>query len=266
MSDTVIAIVIFDMLTIYLLLVGTAKLYGERCEHLRIFGASLFSAIHSGMVAVGLMSHIDSCAVRMVVLCATGALAFGVKKGSIYKLTVFLLLNAAFEGMLNGYHTTSICQKLIVAVMIMFLCIILRESTRRVKSYATVEIRHEGKLVCVEALRDTGNELTDVMTGLPVLVVGPNAASQLSGLTQEELAAPLETMQRRQISGLRLIPFSSVGNSNGLMLGVRFRDICVDGIPTDMVVGMAPDGVGKYEALIGGYHGSLDHKMRIQQL
>ena len=261
LSDTVIAIVLFDMAVKYLLLVGAVKLYGGRCAHLRMLGATLISAIHSGVAAIGLISSMDPYAARMSVLCVTGIIAFGWKKGGIWKTTVFLFLNAAFEGTLKGRQLISGMQQLAAAGTIVILCYILRRSGRAVKPIADIEIVHDGKLVCVEAMRDTGNDLTDILTGLPVVVVGPDVAFQLTGLTREELAAPLETMERRPVKGLRLIPFSSVGNSNGLMLGVRFRDICVDGVPADLVIGMAADGMGRYEALIGGEYAGMDHQM-----
>ena len=261
MKDTVAVIVVLDVMVIYLLLLGSVKFYGERCSLFRLLCAAIFSAIHSGAAAAGLGPCMEAYFVRIAVLCMTGMLAFGLKKGGLLKTAVFLLLNAAFEGLLNGYHGVTFYQQLAVAAVIALLCCFLRRGRRPEGDHADVTVMYSGRKINVKAMRDTGNDLRDILTGLPVLIVGPDAAFKLTGLTAEELAAPMETMERRRIRGLRLIPYSSIGNSHGLMLGIRIRDIRVDGIPVDMVIAMASEGMGQQEALIGGHHGIWYHQM-----
>ena len=255
MSDTVAVIIVFDVTVVYLLLLGAVKLYGGRTARLRMLLASLLAASYSGAVASGILAGMSSYSVRMAVLTASGILAFGWKRDGIWKTSVFLLLNAAFEGVSNSHQTASALLRLTVAAAIALLCCILRRGGKMGKLYSRVEIRYGDRTVCVDALRDTGNDLRDILTGEPVIVVGPDAAFRLTGLTRMQLADPLDSFEKRLIKGSRLIPFSSVGNSCGLMLGVRPGGILVDGMPMDMVIAMAPEGMGKYEALIGGYHG-----------
>ena len=57
------------------------------------------------------------------------------------------------------------------------------------------------------------------------------------------------------MAGLRLIPYCSVGNGSGLMLGLRFHNVKIGSRTTDPMVAFAPEGLGKnaaVQALTGG--------------
>jgi len=86
------------------------------------------------------------------------------------------------------------------------------------------------------------------------LVVGADVAEQMLGLTQEQLLSPIETMEQGKIPGLRLIPYRSVGNANGMMLAVKMERVCVGDQETGNLVAFAPQilGAGEFEALAGG--------------
>lgn len=86
-----------------------------------------------------------------------------------------------------------------------------------------------GKKVVVEGLVDTGNSLTDPVSGVPVMVVEyaavrdilPDplkAAVDLYGDGILVLSAMADTSWSNR---LRLIPFKSLGNDKGLLLGIR---------------------------------------------
>jgi stage II sporulation protein GA (sporulation sigma-E factor processing peptidase) len=86
-----------------------------------------------------------------------------------------------------------------------------------------------GKKVVVEGLVDTGNSLSDPISGVPVMVVEYaavrdilptplNAAVELYGDSMLVVSAMAETPWNNR---LRLIPFRSLGNDRGLLLGIR---------------------------------------------
>lgn len=74
-----------------------------------------------------------------------------------------------------------------------------------------VRLSGNGKQLRLTALADTGNELRDPITGQSVLVIGCEAAGQLTGLTRAQLRHPLETLTAAPLPGLRLIPYRAVG-------------------------------------------------------
>lgn len=105
------------------------------------------------------------------------------------------------------------------------------------------------------ALIDTGNTLRDPVTGLPVLVADSDAAGKLLNLSSKELQHPVETLSSGKYAGLRLIPYSAVGQPSGLMLGLRVDQLVVDGRQMEMLVAFAPQRIGQgrsFQALAGG--------------
>ena len=86
-------------------------------------------------------------------------------------------------------------------------------------------MRNGDVVVQLTALRDTGNQLHDPISGKPVLVIGTEAACELTGLSATQLRTPLQTIQT--FPGLRLIPYRSVGNDGGFLLAKRFADVTI---------------------------------------
>ena len=78
----------------------------------------------------------------------------------------------------------------------------------------TIIITHNGKTMSVSAIGDTGNNLTDVFTGKPVIVCGKNNLSAL--LNQDEIDFVLGNNKLNYIDGWRLIPFSTI-HSDGTL-------------------------------------------------
>jgi stage II sporulation protein GA (sporulation sigma-E factor processing peptidase) len=121
------------------------------------------------------------------------------------------------------------------------------------KEYVPVIVREGNRTVSVIALKDTGNSLRDPITGEQVLLLDPEAALRLLDLTREQLRHPMETMMTTP--GLRLIPYSSVGQPGGMLIAKRFDHVKVGDRQGSAIVGFAPEriGVGQvYQALAGG--------------
>ena len=105
------------------------------------------------------------------------------------------------------------------------------------------------------ALKDTGNTLRDPLTGEPVLVISASVAGRLTGLTEQQLKNPLETMASCFLPGLRLIPYHSIGNAGGFLLAKRFEDVVIAGKRKSTLVAFAAEGLGNgeiFQALTGG--------------
>ena len=83
----------------------------------------------------------------------------------------------------------------------------------------------QGRKHHLQALVDTGNMLTDPLTGTQVLVLGAQLGKTLLGLEQPQLEDPIAAMQRNPMKGLRLLPYSSVGRHTGLMLRSEERRV-----------------------------------------
>ena len=108
---------------------------------------------------------------------------------------------------------------------------------------ATVELMHQGHIVTLTALVDTGNLLRDPLTGLPVIVVSRQAARKLTSLPAPGQLLP----------GMRLI---SVRTAAGSALMAIFRPQRVRVLSGQTwrevraMVGLSPDGYEGAQALL----------------
>ena len=117
-----------------------------------------------------------------------------------------------------------------------------------------VELCWEGRCERVIALRDTGNGLRDPITGDQVLVIGPEVACKLTGLSRRELKNPVETLAKGKLPGLRLIPYTAV-SGKGMLLALRLPQVRIGSIEQSTLVAFAAEGLsgsGGFEALTGG--------------
>lgn len=97
------------------------------------------------------------------------------------------------------------------------------------RAYADVEIGMEGRSVVMKGMVDTGNFLTDPLTGKPVMIISAEAAGQL--LPNEFIEEAVKTGKIQSLpealinssyaSRIRMIPFKSIGEERGYLVGIR---------------------------------------------
>lgn len=129
-----------------------------------------------------------------------------------------------------------------------------------------VQLTFDNNHCCGEGFLDTGNGLRDPLTNRPVIVAEYRLLKEClpadlqnaleESQNQEEM---LEKLSRSSWANrLRLIPFSSIGKKNGLMIGIRADQIKVAIDKTDiehnnLVVGIYPERLSaqdRYQLLI----------------
>lgn len=143
-------------------------------------------------------------------------------------------------------------------------CLLLdRFARHRGRELTRLELTLGGRRLSCNALRDTGNTLSDPLTGEPVLVARWQLAARLLpelGLSRAQFEDPGALLLRLGLArpGLRvrLIPFRAVGTSGGLLAAITMDRITEDGAPSPArLVAFSPtplsDG-GDYEALVQG--------------
>ena len=132
--------------------------------------------------------------------------------------------------------------------------------------YCNIKVSNEGKVEQIRAIIDTGNFLKDPITNSPVVIIEKNSLNNL--LPQNILENTNKIMngqyefeedELRYVSRFRVLPFSSLGKQNGMLLGFK-----VDRIETeinderiirdDVIIGIYEkklSGKKEYEGLIG---------------
>lgn len=231
-----------------LLLLGTARLAGRRLPPLRWLVSALLGAAHGAGCLVPGFGFLGGLHWRLVSLGLMGVLAFG---PDLKLCCSYAVLTMALGGAASAAGRGGLWQLPLYAAGVFLLGKFAFGPPG--KRRLPVEISGGGKHIRLTALVDTGNELRDPITGRSVLVIGAQAARELTGLTPEQLKRPLETITASPLPGLRLIPYRAVGAENGLLLAMRFPSVCLGGRRGPGIVAFAPQVFEEdYQALAGG--------------
>lgn len=246
-------VMLLNFLVDLLLLLGAGRLAGLRGEFGRTALAAALGGLYAGACLLPSFSFLGSTPWRIVMLAAMGMLAFGIHTAAFRCTVLFMLLTMAMGGLALGLGSGSLWSLLLAALGVLALCVVGFPG-KPGQSYLPVELSRNGKTAHLHALVDTGNTLTDPITGESVLVIGAKAAEKLTGLKPEQLSSPVQTMASGAVAGLRLIPYRAVGQSCGMLLALKFKDVRVGKHCRDTLVAFAPEGLeaGGCQALIGG--------------
>lgn len=249
------AFLAINFLVDLLLLLGTNRLAGFPSDRKRLTAASLLGALYSGVCLLPDFRFLGNTLWRIVCLALMGGIAFGWSRSAVRRCGIFLLLSMALGGFAVSLGRADIRVLALASLGLWCLSRLSFEGPVGSREYVPLEITHGENTVKLLALRDTGNTLRDPISGEQALVISPSAASRLTGLTEQQLRSPLETMASGGIPGLRLIPFHTVGQGSGMMLAMTFDHVVLDGRKRRALVAFAPenfDRAGAYQALTGG--------------
>lgn len=239
----------------FLLLLGTNSLAGFPPGVRRNLWASALGAVYGAGCLLPGMGFLGNSFWRLVFLALMGAVAFGLGKDAWKRTGIFILLSMALGGMALGLNQRGIPALLLAAAGVWWLSRMAFGNRIGGRQYVEVTVREGERTASAVALRDTGNTLSDPITGEQVLILGPEAAKKLLGLEEAELLAPLEAMLSHPGKGYRLIPYRAVGRGGSMLLAKKFSQIQIGDVQRSGIVAFAPEriGVGQmYQALVGG--------------
>lgn len=247
-------VVILNFVVDFLLLLGTNRLSGFPAAARRAAAAAALGALYSGVCMLPRLRFLGGLVWRTVSLAGMAVIAFGWGKSAWKRSGVFVILSMALGGVAVSVGKGNFLSLVLAAVGVWLLCRVAFGGQVGGREYVPVELTHGGKTVSIIALRDSGNTLRDPVTGEPVLVISGDVAQRLTGLTQSQLRSPMDTLMRRPVPGLRLIPYRSVGQSGSMLLAMRFEKVKIGSKEQSAIVAFAPDGLGRqmYQALTGG--------------
>ena len=246
-------VLMLNFLVDLLLILGTNRLCGFPMGVPRAAAAAGLGAVY----AAGAMLHgfrfLGSGFWRMVFLGVMGITAFGMNISSWKRTGIFILLSTAMAGISLGMDSEGIPALLLSAFSVWILSRIGFGSRVGGKEYIPVTVTEGDRTTMVIALKDTGNTLRDPVSGEQVLIFGPEAAKKLLDLDEETLKKPLEAIQTHR--GLRLIPYSAVGQPGNFLLAKRFQNVKLGNQHCSALVAFAPEPIGAgqpFQALAGG--------------
>ena len=248
-------LMLLNFLVAFLLLMGTNRLSGYPPDPGKAALAALLGAAYCGLCLLPGFSFLGNLLWRVVNLVPMSGIAFGWNRSTVTRGALFTLLSMALGGIATGMGKGGFLMLVVAAAGVWVLCRMSFRGAAGSREYLPMRLQYGQKSVQIMALRDTGNTLRDPVTGEGVIVAGAEVAYKLTGLTKEQLKSPLETLSRRPLPGLRLIPYRSVGQPGGMLLAMRFENVRLGSQKGSALVAFAPESLGlgeAYQALTGG--------------
>lgn len=246
-------VMILNFLVDFLLILGTNRLSGFPPDWGRSALAAAVGGLYGGLCMIPGFHFMMNILWRIASLMVMSVVAFG-GSSMLRRGGMFILLSLALGGVAAGFGNESYWMPVIAVGILWLLCRSVFSGGAGGKEYVPVRITHEGNIISVIALKDSGNSLRDPVTGESVMVIGAQTAMRLLGLNKEQLSSPMETLTAGSIRGLRLIPYRSVGGS-GMLLAKRFSNVQIGNRKGSALVAFAPEAIGRgegYQALTGG--------------
>ncbi len=245
-------LIILNFFVDFFLLLGTNRLAGYPPGPRRAALAAALGALYSGACLLPGFSFLGNLLWRTVCLGFMGFIAFGFHKSAIRRCILFYLLSMALGGVALGLEAGNALTLIAAAGGVGLLCFFGFRG-KLGKTFLPVELTYGDKTLSLTALRDTGNSLRDPLTGQSVLIIGPEPAQKLTGLTPQQLKDPASAIDA--LPGLCLVPYRAVGKQGGLLLALRLKDVKIGPNTGKCTVAFAPEGLGgngEYDALTGG--------------
>lgn len=288
-------IVILENIVInYLILLLTSKFSKNRASSFRLFLGSILGAAYLAFIILlpenkiytAMFSKFLLSLVMVAVTFNIKKLAAFLKTLALFYATTFLFAGAAFALMFfnkdrsvirNGvlmmpFPNTTWTELLLALAVGLIIARIVWDAIQnkfiREKLLVRLNIVFDKKNIGLSALVDTGNSLHDPLTNMPVVVVEFSAIKELlpediKNIFERDFENDLNLVTTaisgsEWLSRFRLIPFTSLGKENGMLIGFRPDYIEIDsesekkGI-NDVIVGIYNKALSRnrqYRALV----------------
>lgn len=159
--------------------------------------------------------------------------------------SMLLVLRLPFAGMRGGKFFLSLLTLCLMTAA--GFAMQRRSGAERAKNTGRAVLLREGKKICVDALVDSGNSLTEPISGKPVCVLDQNTARALWGEGVLQMGSSLSGDE----IPFRMIPYRSVGKK-GLMKGYLLPEMRLElGGPSvtfyDVYMAVSPQDLTKEE-------------------
>ena len=276
----------------YIILFATGYIMKIKMKQIRIVTSSLLGGIYAVVAYLEILPIYSNFSMKIILSVLMVYIAFkpnGVK--NLFKqLTIFYLTSFAFGGcafallyfvkpqnilMRNGVYVGTYPIKIallggIIGFIITYIAFkIVKTKLHKKDMIYNIQIDIGKKSIKLKAMLDTGNLLKEPISGIPVVVVEKSKLyevlptklldniDKIIGGDGDTLLDQIE--EKEYLTRFRMIPFSSVGKQNGLMLGFKADQVVIykdDEIQKrkEVIIGIFNQILSKnqsYSALIG---------------
>ncbi|MEG0777780.1 MAG: sigma-E processing peptidase SpoIIGA [Oscillospiraceae bacterium] len=254
---------LLNLIINYFILLATAKLCAMPLRRWRFALAGALGALYSVLVLLPPLRFLASPITKLALGAFMTLIAFGNARRLLKPFIAFLAVSAAFGGAVfaasmlagnapgEGLYINASLRVLLLSFAACYLALTLvfnRLTKKRSRETVSVRISLCGKTAEFKALRDTGNELYDPVSGLPVMVAGFQTASALlpeNCTLALQKGAPefFETLMENAAlrAKFRLVPYSAIGQQAGLLPVFRPDLALINGQEVkNILVGLSP--------------------------
>ncbi len=248
---------VINLIINYLLLWTTSKISKKRASTMRILAGACLGAVYAVVMFFPAFKIYYTFIAKILFSMVLIAVTFNIEKARefVKVLTIFYVVSFTFGGAALGlFYFTNVgafigalvsngviyftlpWKVLLLSSMIAYIIIritwsIIARKMGRENMFVPLVIIFDNKSICVNALIDTGNSLYDPISKFPVVVVEFNAIKELlpediqqifSECSENDLNLISKIMSNSDwVSRFRLIPFTSLGKENGMLIGFK---------------------------------------------
>ena len=249
----------------YMIILITSRIAKVKKKRIRQLAGAGCGALYSVIVIKPLTNHLFKITLVNILIAAVMVLiSFGFTSASVYIKNVFLLFVVSFtmSGIINYLYYSTVIGKYVRNVLsgnsnkvvnarkfilVSVLAYILLSAIVRIifsvrkdmELYYDVKITFRGKSVVVRGLYDTGNGLTEPVSG------------KMVHIAEYKILKPLLEGDEKAKENIYVIPFHSIGEEDGIMYGIRMDE---------MVVLVDDEPKFLYNPIIGIYTGNVSKK------
>ena len=284
-------VLIENLIMNYIILFATAVVLKLKVKHFRLIIGSFVGAVYTIISYISELKIYSNFFLKLILSLVIIYIAFNpktikqlLKNTLIFYLTSFVFGGAAFALIYvvkpqeilknNGLVLNSNSLKVIgISAIIAFVIIIIgfkivknKISARDI--YCNVEIELNNKIIETKAMIDTGNFLKEPITNTPVIVVEhtllydcipKEILNHIEDILGGDFSEIPDNIKEKYISKLKVIPFSSLGKQNGMLLGIKPDKVIIkkedeEKENVDVIIGIYNKSLtkrGEYRALLG---------------
>lgn len=284
-------VLIENLIMNYIILLATGLILKIEINHIRLILASLLGASYSIVAYTGAIEVYSSFILKIILSILIVYIAFNPqntkkmwKELLLFYLTSFVFGGAAFaliyivkpqdilmkNGLFLGtYPLKTVMLGAIVAFTIILTAFtIVKKKITKQDMFCEIEIELNEEKIRINTMIDTGNMLKEPITNTPVVVVEHTLLYQclpkeilnnLENIIGGDFEKIPEEIKEKYISRLKLIPFSSLGKQNGMLLGIKPKYLKIiteeqEKIKENVILGIYNKSLtkkGEYRALMG---------------
>ena len=278
-------VLIENLIMNYIILLATGLILKIKIKHIRLIIGSLLGAIYTIIGYIGILEIYSSFILKIILSIMIVYIAYYPQtlKKMWKELLFFYLTSFVFGGvafsliyivkpqeiiMKNGlflgtYPLKTVILGAIVAFVIIITAFkIIKSKISKKDLICEITVEIEGKKIITKALIDTGNMLKEPITNTPVVVIEHtllydvipkeilNHLEEIIGGDFKEIP---EEIKNKYVSKLKLIPYSSLGKQNGMLLGIKAKKLII-------LKGEEKEKIEKENIILGIYDKSLTKK------